>query len=339
MRRITLDVCPNLFGALLLIPLLAGCDSPITAPGDVGNSTLPEVDSTILAQLADVHLWKASDTATLGDNDYGDLVRYGRDLIVNTAKYLGPRGSVSQHANGLNCQNCHLYAGTLLFGNSFGAVYSGYPKFRNRSGTIEDMEMRVNDCMERSMNGQKLDRYSREMQAMIAYLKWVGKDVPKGERPPGATIADLPYMDRAADPALGEIAFKKHFCIVCHGKEGQGILNNDSITYRYPPLWGPDSYTTAAGMYRLSRFAGFIKYNMPYEAASVGKPALTNAEAWDIAAYVNSKPRPVKKFEGDWPDISKKPIDSPSGPYSDHFSEKQHKYGPYKAIADALKKN
>jgi thiosulfate dehydrogenase len=34
----------------------------------------------------------------------------------------------------------------------------------------------------------------------------------------------------------------------------------------------------------------------------------------------------------DWPNISKKPIDHPFGPYADVFSEKQHKYGPYKPI-------
>jgi thiosulfate dehydrogenase len=40
----------------------------------------------------------------------------------------------------------------------------------------------------------------------------------------------------------------------------------------------------------------------------------------------------------DWPDISKKPIDHPFGPYADGFSEKQHKLGPFKPIA-ALQKN
>jgi thiosulfate dehydrogenase len=40
----------------------------------------------------------------------------------------------------------------------------------------------------------------------------------------------------------------------------------------------------------------------------------------------------------DWPDISKKPIDHPFGPYADGFSEKQHKLGPFKLIA-AIQKN
>ena len=45
-----------------------------------------------------------------------------------------------------------------------------------------------------------------------------------------------------------------------------------------------------------------------------------------------------KNVPKDWPDISKKPVDPPFGPYVDVFSEQQHKYGPFKPIADAQKK-
>jgi thiosulfate dehydrogenase len=40
----------------------------------------------------------------------------------------------------------------------------------------------------------------------------------------------------------------------------------------------------------------------------------------------------------DWPDISKKPVDHPFGPYADAFTEKQHKYGPFKPIVEEQKK-
>jgi cytochrome c len=36
--------------------------------------------------------------------------------------------------------------------------------------------------------------------------------------------------------------------------------------YTYPPLWGANSYNSGAGLYRISRFAGYIKYNMPLGA-------------------------------------------------------------------------
>jgi thiosulfate dehydrogenase len=53
---------------------------------------------------------------------------------------------------------------------------------------------------------------------------------------------------------------------------------------------------------------------------------------------VNSKPRPSKDLSKDWPNISKKPIDHPFGPYADGFTEVQHKYGPFKPIIEARKK-
>ena len=59
------------------------------------------------------------------------------------------------------------------------------------------------------------------------------------------------------------------------------------------------------------------------------KPLLTDEEAWDIAAYVNTMPRPQGEFPHDWPDISKKPVDHPFGPYADGLSEERHKYGPF----------
>ena len=66
---------------------------------------------------------------------------------------------------------------------------------------------------------------------------------------------------------------------------------------------------------------------------------LTNEQAWDVAAYVNSQPRPVKNLKKDWPDISTKPFDYPMGPYADSFSESRHKYGPYQLIVQTKSKN
>lgn len=71
---------------------------------------------------------------------------------------------------------------------------------------------------------------------------------------------------------------------------------------------------------------------MPFGEAGYYNPQLTNEEAWDVAAFVNSLPRPSKTFKEDWPDISKKPFDHPFGPYADTFSQQQHKYGPFKPI-------
>lgn len=311
---------------LILFFLLAPASWYTPAPPP--PAPLPQV-----ATWTEDSLWTGADTARLTFLDDADssLIRYGRELIVNTAAFLGTQGSVAALTNGMNCQNCHLDAGTKPWGNNYGAVWSTYPKFRARSGGLESLEKRVNDCMERSLNGTALDSSSREMRAIVAYMQWLGTGIRKEQKPKGSGIVELAYMDRAADPAKGAEVFKTK-CASCHGNDGQGILKADGITYQYPPLWGPHSYNQGAGLFRLSRFAGYVKANMP-QGASWERPQLTDEEAWDVAAYVNAQPRPTKDLSTDWPDIAKKPVDHPFGPYKDPYSEQQHKFGPFGPIA------
>lgn len=265
------------------------------------------------------------------------LVIYGEDLIANTSRYLGPNGAVAHVTNGMNCQNCHLNAGRKTWGNNYGAVAANYPKFRDRSGSVETVYKRVSDCMERSLNGKALDSNSREMKAMIAYIKWVGHTVPKDSIPKGTGIKPPEYLDRAASPEKGQVVYTAK-CQSCHGANGEGLMAADAKSYTYPPLWGEHSYNIGAGLFRLSRFAGYVRDNMPFNQASHGSPVLTDEESWDVAAFVNSRPRPTKDLSKDWPNISKKPIDHPFGPYTDGFSEQQHKFGPFKPIIEARKK-
>lgn len=275
--------------------------------------------------------WRAPEDEEIPVGSEGDQIRYGRELIRNTSYYFGPKGFIAKISNGMNCQNCHLDAGTRPFANPFAAVNSTYPRFRERSGKTESIEFRINDCFERSLDGTKPDNNGEEMKAMVAYIKWVGKNVPAGYRPKGSSIEILPYLNRSADTNNGKIIYQLK-CSRCHGVNGEGVALPDSGNYKYPPLWQNGSYNVSAGMFTLSKLAGFIKNNMPYGEATIENPGLTNDQAWDVAAYVNSRPRHQKFFTNDWPDISKKPVDYPFGPYSDTFSEIQHKYGPFEPI-------
>ncbi len=283
-------------------------------------------------------LWLGMDT-TLIDHIGGEreeLVRYGRELIRNTAFYLGPKGIVAQQTNGMNCQNCHLEAGAKPWGNNYSAVWNTYPKFRERSGTIETVSKRINDCFERSLNGMALDTTSREMQALQAYMEWLGSGIEAKKKPKGSGLAELPFLDRAADPVKGAAIYTTK-CESCHQKDGAGLLAASGSTYQYPPLWGEHSYNIGAGLYRLSRFAGYVKNNMP-QGVTWENPQLTDEEAWDVAAYVNSQQRPSRDLSKDWPKIAGKPADHPFGPYADAFTEEQHKLGPFGPIAEAKKK-
>ena len=191
-------------------------------------------------------LWIAPDSNTIPRNDSGYLIRYGKKLIGSTSKYFGPRGSLGHYSNGMNCQNCHLEAGTKIWAGNFGSVASLYPRFSDRRGTTETINQRITDCFERSMNGKAPDSNSREMKAMNAYIRWVGKDVKKGKKPPGTGLELLAYIDRPADPEKGrQIYIQK--CQLCHGANGEG--KSDSLAgYLYPPLWGEHSYNQFGGI-------------------------------------------------------------------------------------------
>ncbi|MBL7851185.1 MAG: c-type cytochrome [Cyclobacteriaceae bacterium] len=313
----SVSLCLLLMGFMLVIVWLPG--QP-TEPG------LPATDPVAK------QLWSPPDSTGIPDTPEGDLIRYGRELVAHTAVYLGPSGTVAPISNGMNCQNCHLKAGKKIWGNNYSAVASTYPKFRARSGTIETIERRVNDCLERSLNGKALEEGSRELDAFVAYIRWVGKDVPEHTAPEGCGIKDLPLLKKPADPERGKVVFVAH-CARCHGEDGQG-MRKEGPEWLYPPLWGPGSFNTGAGIYRLSRMAGYIKMNMP-NGVRADSIVLSDEEAWNVAAFIISQPRPQKDLAGDWPDISTKPFDYPFGPYADAFSEVQHKLGPFGPIVAA----
>ncbi|MES2268776.1 MAG: c-type cytochrome [Bacteroidota bacterium] len=293
------------------------------------NNNVPDGQKTLKPSA----VWHAPDDSTIPAGKAGETIRYGRELITHTARYFGPQGSIAKISNGMNCQNCHLAGGTKLFGNNFALFMSSYPKISNRTGKVEPPSKRITDCFERSLAGTAPDTAGREVRAMLAYLQWVGKDIRKGRKLFGAATGKLPYPDQAADPVKGRQVFIAK-CKTCHGANGEGLPAADKKAYKYPPLWGKHSYNDGAGMYRLSNFASFVKNNMPFGSTYL-RPQLTDDEAWNIAAFVNSQPRPHRNQQADWPDLKKKPIDAPFGPYADSFSEQQHKFGPFKPIKAA----
>ena len=156
--KVAVSVVIMMMGAMLLLL------SRIT--GNFRSSVIAK-DSLSSAAVSQTNvkddLWHAPDESTMPAGEEGELVRYGKELIAHTSRYLGPKGSVSAISNGMNCNNCHLDAGTRAWGNNYAAVFSTYPKYRERSGSTETIYKRVNDCFERSLNGQPLDSNSKEM--------------------------------------------------------------------------------------------------------------------------------------------------------------------------------
>ncbi|WP_323755993.1 c-type cytochrome [Roseivirga sp.] len=289
-----------------------------------------------LSKKVDPTHWKPRSVLTdLEGESQASLINFGHELITKTPQYIGPMSANEKKrlaGNNLTCQNCHLEAGTKPGAGSFVGVFNRFPQFRGRENKMGSLEERINGCMQRSMNGDSLPETSLEMKAMIAYIKWVSEDVPeeKIDIYKGFVKVELPNVK--ADLLTGKSIYEKT-CVTCHGADGQGVRLNENSLYQYPPLWGNDTFNDGAGMHRIITAAEFIKGNMPYLQATWDNPVLSDEEAYNVAAYINSFNRPEKaNKEADFPDKTLKPVSTPYGPWTDTFSAEQHKYGPFQPI-------
>jgi thiosulfate dehydrogenase len=285
--------------------------------------------------------WTMPEVSALPGDAAGQLVRRGRDLVRATYAYIGPEvaDAARRYAgNNLACTNCHLSAGTRKYALPLFGLYGDFPQYSARLGAEISIEDRVNSCMTRSMNGRPLPVDSPEMLAIVAYIRFLSTGVPPGQALPALGAGKMPELTRAADPVRGKAIYDRH-CIFCHNVDGRGIrrsLPTTDLGYMFPPLAGSDSFNNGAGMGRLITAANFIHFNMPH-GANYLDPELSQEDAWDVAAYFLSLPRPVKAgLDNDFPGLLLKPVDTPYGPYADSFSAEQHKYGPFGPIRAAI---
>ncbi len=289
-----------------------------------------------VAEEEEVGEWVPKDVlAALELGEMDEKVEYGYHLVAESSKYMGPAAEEGMRyaGNNLSCTNCHLELGTKPGSGSWVGVVDRFPQFRGRSNATGTMEDRINGCMQRSMNGEKMPVDSEPMQAIIAYMSWLGEDLPEEKEKMYKGYVNLEIPEVAVDLDRGEAIYTKE-CVVCHGQDGQGIKKPDG-SYTYPPLWGEDSYNNGAGMNRVITAAEFIKGNMPFGQATWDNPKLTDEESFHVAGYINSFSRPEKpNLEEDYPDLKLKPMSTPYGPWADDFSAEQHKYGPYPPIAE-----
>jgi thiosulfate dehydrogenase len=296
-----------------------------------------------LAQHAAAESWTVPAVDELADDAWGRAVRLGRDLTTATPNLIGPEVADPARrfsGNNLSCQNCHLGAGTSQFALPFVGVFGDFPQYRAREGEVRTLEDRINGCMTRSMNGRELPLDGPEMQAIMAYIKFLSTGIPIGAETPGRGTPEVPLLDRAADPKHGAQVYAQN-CALCHGENGAGKRDGavgDAKGYQFPPLWGPDSFNDGAGMARLITMVGFIRSNMP-AGVTWQNPALTIEDAWDVASFVDSQPRPhMNDLDRDYPNRLQKPVDAAYGPYPDQFGQEQHRLGPFQPIQDAVRR-
>lgn len=235
-----------------------------------------------------------------------EAVLYGKRLLAETARLLPENVGAA-----MNCNSCHLADGKVDRANGYVNTVNFYPRVMPRAGKEVDLTQRINGCFQRSMNGKPLAPESAEMQAMIAYMEWLGEGVAKDQR---VDIANAGQIDESLipDPVRGKAIYAQT-CAACHGAEGEG-MRDSAGDILFPPLWGDESFNIGAGLARTYKAAQFVKHAMP-PAMGLHAPlgqggVLSDQDAVDVSEYFTHMPRP--DFAGkvnDWPN-GKKPKDA-----------------------------
>lgn len=241
----------------------------------------------------------------------GDRIRYGKKILEETYKYLGPDSGLQQSyvGNKLSCSNCHLENGRAAYGQPWAVVakkYGGTGPWSARSNMHLNMTNRIHDCTERSMNGFRLPNDSKEMLSILEYMNWLAEGIKDpvnwalithgtGNIKVGEPVDSITKLPRAANPVRGKAVYEDN-CAGCHGYSGEGIWNEEKKVYIYPAVWGQHSFNDGAGMYRIRTAVGFIKGNMPFGWANPTDKShqLSDDDVWDSMAYVLDQQRPVR---------------------------------------------
>lgn len=225
--------------------------------------------------------------------ELGRVIALGREIVENTKDHPLSKVYVG---NALNCTSCHLDNGTHPQAASFIGVATAYPAWSPRESRVVTLEDRLLNCFMRSQNGTRPPLGSEVSVAIAAYITWLSTGQPIRQNPdfslgPNHTPALSPPDGTTAnrDGAKGDInrgkaLFADH-CADCHGDKGLGSEDG-------PPVWGDQSYNHGAGLSRVPKLAAWLKVAMPLDDAF-----LTEQEAFDIAAFVNSHQRPKFKLE------------------------------------------
>lgn len=275
--------------AALLVPAavqLAGCTpSPEPRGADSAAGTMGGGATLALPQPSAVTrvAFRVPQESEIRDSMVLASVRRGRALLTHTGDSLP-----AHVGNALVCTNCHQQGGTLADGMPWVGVYARFPQYRARAGVTNILEDRINDCFKRSLNGTPLVPESRDMRDIVAYMAFLSTGYPVGAETEGQ---GLPKMEPLVGDTTRGTSIYALRCARCHGAGGEG-------TVLAPPVWGSRSYNIGAGMARVRTAATFIKHWMPQDSAGV----LTAQEAFDVATYIDSRPRPdFRGKERDWP--------------------------------------
>jgi thiosulfate dehydrogenase len=256
---------------------------------------------------------------TLDDSKLSNEIRSGFRIFTNT-----PVQASRFTPSKVSCSNCHLNGGQRERSLPLVGVAAMFPEYNRRSGRLYTLGDRIVDCFLRSENATGLieaggsahandeevetlpSPTSKEVLALAAYITWLARGSEVGRNPAwrgqNVITASSVLPIEKLNTHDGEAIFMER-CTTCHGVDGQGVAVGDK---KPGPLWGPDSWNDGAGAARVYTLAGIIRYSMPY----LDPGSLTDEEAQQVAAFIDSKPRPSYPFKSQDYRTEKLPVDS-----------------------------
>ena len=235
----------------------------------------PQLPALLPSSLPIPRTWTPPDVTKIPIGTSGESILLGMRIFQET-----PRYAPAYVGNKISCGNCHIQAGTVTGAMPLVGAPAWFPMYSDRAKRMISLEDRIQECVTRSENGSPLPHDSPEMRGLLSFFNWLGTSQPAGQPGPVRGLASLP--DLQGDPVRGETVYMNQ-CTGCHGGDGAGVPPI------LPPLWGPGAYNDGAGMNQVKKMAAFVARNMPQN-----KPGtLTPQEAYDVSAYVASKPHPA----------------------------------------------
>jgi thiosulfate dehydrogenase len=218
--------------------------------------------------------------AQVPDDALGGEIALGRRIFTDTA-----RAAPQFVGNDLKCSNCHLDAGRLPDSAPMWGAYPLFPQYRAKNGHVNTFAERMQGCFMYSMNGKAPAAGDPVLVALESYSAFLSRGAPIDAKLPGRGFLKLPKPALTPDYGRGQDVYSAR-CALCHGNDGAGQKAAGAVVF--PPLWGSRSYNWGAGMAEPRNAAGFIKANMPFSQGG----SLTDQQAWDVALYIDSQPRP-----------------------------------------------
>jgi thiosulfate dehydrogenase len=242
--------------------------------------------------------------SAIPDDPLGREVALGRKLFTDTSAAL-PQFV----GNDLKCSNCHLEAGRRANSAPMWASYVLFPQYRKKNGHVNTFQERLQGCFEYSMNGRAPPFGDPVLVALESYAVFLSRGAPMGAKLAGAGYPAVAPPALKPDRSRGLGVYLAQ-CALCHGEDGAG--QKAGATTVFPPLWGERSYNWGAGMSDIDKAARFIKSNMPFSQGGT----LTDQQAWDVAAYIDGKPRPQDpRYTGSLEQTRKQFHDTPQSLY------------------------